>query len=144
MKIHAAKLSQAEILSGKKSDTLSLNGSVLTINGTDYDLDAATALPVIDEETGQTESPENQRVYLQNSETIVYLKIDDLHQFDFVNKNFALFFDTDLNGDISPEELAAYVEHYNLTEDERRANRKAIKDGFTAKEWKARIDALKA
>jgi hypothetical protein len=125
------------------NDILSVSGSILTINKAEYDVAKVKELPVIDEKTQMMESPENQRVYLESDgSTVIYLKIDFEHSFDFQNRNYELFFDKDLNGDISLEELTAFVTHYNLTEEERIANRRKIRAGYTEEEWKARMDKL--
>ena len=139
MKINAIK-SQTN-----KSDILELSGNILKINGKDYDLDN---LSTPAQATETTPEPDNTQFYIDNQCYIdlhgvkqlkIYVSQEDF--FDHVNNNFKLFFDTDLNGDIDDIEFNNWITHYNLPGNGKRANRKAIKDGFSSEEWKLRIEA---
>lgn len=119
------------------ADELNLAGNILTVNGTDYDLSTSQELP-------EGESCENQRVYLQGEETIIFLKIDVEKSFMFTKtkikgtnlygSNLMRFYDVNDDGDISIDELAIIIEHWNMNEEERHATHKAIRDEFL-KTW---------
>ena len=128
-----------------KSDILALSGNILKINGNDFDLNNLLS-PV--QPTEENPEPDNTQFYLDNPCYIDAQGVEHLKQyvsqedfFDYVNNNFQLFFDTDLNGDIDAIEFDNWIIHYNLPENGKRANRKVIKDGFSPEEWKLRIEA---
>lgn len=127
-----------------KSDTFTKSNNIVTINGTDYDLDNLNEkpIPVTDENGTVTNQSEidsfADRCYLENEVKYIKIEVDNQNFFDFVNNNYMLFFDTDLNGDISDTELDALVIHYNLDEVDRVKNRKAIIAGFGEEEWKTK------
>ena len=134
MKINAIK-SQTN-----KSDILALSGNILGINGKDYDLENLLS-PSTEEDADNTQFYLDNPCYLESGikQLKIYVSQEDF--FDYVNNNFKLFFDTDLNGDIDDIEFSNWITHYNLPENGKRANRKVIKDGFSPEEWKARIEA---
>lgn len=115
------------------ADELKLSENILTINGTDYDLSAP-------QELSESESPENQRVYLRGEETVIFLKIDTEKSFMFTKtkikgtneygSNLMRFYDVNDDGDISLSELAIIVEHWNMSEEDRREAHKVIRDEF--------------
>ena len=138
MKIQAIK-SQTN-----KSDILELSGNILKINGKPFDLNnlSTPAQP-----TEANPEPDNTQFFTGNpcyidAAGVKQLKIYVSNQdfFDYMNNNFKLFFDTDLNDDIDDTEFVKWVAHYNLSEDEKVVNRKAIKESFTAEEWKIRME----
>lgn len=103
----------------KIADEISLSGNNLIINGDNYDLDNVQELP-------ENESPENQRVYLSGEDTIIFLKIDVKRQFMFINGNDLKFYDVDCNGILDVNELKTIVDHWNMSEAERRTAHKLI------------------
>lgn len=117
----------------KIADELNLSGNILAINGTDYDLSAPQELP-------EGESSENQRVYLQGEETVIFLKIDVEKSFMFTKtkikgtneygSNLMRFYDINDDGDISLSELIVIVKHWNMGEDDRREAHRIIRDEF--------------
>jgi hypothetical protein len=117
----------------KTADLLSLSGSTLTINGTEYDLDNVQELP-------EGETHENQRVYKQGEDTIIFLHVDTELQFLAINHNLMRFFDIDENNLISMDELKIFVDHWNKPEAERKAERLAIMNEYlktgTKEDWK--------
>lgn len=127
----------------KTADTIELNGSILTINGKDYDLDNALPLAEIGKtESGEPilESPENQRIYKQGDDTIIFLNVDVELQFLSINYNLMRFFDIDSNNVIDLDELAIFVDHWSKTESDRREIRNDIMERFlktgTKEDWK--------
>lgn len=128
----------------KTGDELSLNGNEITIDGLTIPLDNPPVYPT-DENADIHAFMDANPVYVdQNGDVLIRLKVDNEHFFDFVNNNYLLFFDTDLNGDIDLSELEALVNHYNLSEEERRTNRANIKAGYSVEDWKARMESVKA
>ena len=140
MKIQAIKSQE------NKSDTLEFIGNVLKINGKDYDLEN---LPSPVQPTEETPEPDNTQFYLDNQcytdlQGIDQLKIYVSHEhfFLFVNNNYLLFHDKDLNGEIDMTELGELIDTYNLTEPARRAVHRAYRDSFTPQKWKKRMENL--
>jgi len=126
------------------SDKLSLSGNILTINGKDYDLDSLLTVPEATEDNQDAIIAfyaEN-KCYIDNAGiTQLKIAVDNAHFFLFINNNYLLFHDKDLNGEIDLTELEDLIRCYNQTEEERRAEHKAYRDSFTPEEWKARMEA---
>lgn len=117
----------------KMSDNIILSGSILKINGVDYNLDNVKPLP-------ENESCENQRVYLHFEDVIIFLKIDVELQFMFINNNLIRFYDINENDIIDINELKLIVDHWNMSEENRRKEHKTIMNDFlkthSKEEWK--------
>jgi hypothetical protein len=119
----------------KTADKISLSSSILTINGKDYDLENVKPL-------SENETCENQRVYLEGKDIIIFLKIDVELQFIFMSYNLMRFYDINENNLIDLSELKLIVIHWNLPEDEREAERLKIIDAYlliegnTKESWK--------
>ena len=128
----------------KTSDEISLSGSTLAINGTPYDTTNIQSLKKIGgtEEDPIYESPENQRVYLSGEEKIIFLKVDINRQFMFINGNDKRFYDKDCNNLIDLSELKVIVDHWNMSESDRKIEHLQIKEYFlkthTLEDWKAK------
>ncbi len=128
------------------ADTLELTGNILNISGTDYDLSNPQELP-------EDVTDENKRVYLDSEgNTCVSLKTDPpsspanpdckgrdfmftktWHKIDGKNvlvSNLMLFYDVNNDDDISIDEFKTIVDHWNMSEDDRRAAHKTIRDNF--------------
>lgn len=109
------------------ADTLSIDGSVLTINGVKYNLEniepeesVLEKSDLSDEEKYETfPDQENKRVMNRNGEISILLFYDKPRRFMFVNGNLLRFYDVDDSGDISIDELSRIVEYWNKTEKER-------------------------
>lgn len=121
------------------ADKISLSGSIMTINGTDYDLGNVKPLPEIGKDKNDNpvyESPEKQRVYLENPEDnksiIIFLKHGVALQFIFINYNLMRFYDINENNIIDLNELKLIVDHWNLPEDKRELERLKIMDAYLA------------
>lgn len=134
MKIQAIK-SQTN-----KSDTLEKNGNILKINGKDYDLDNLLS-PSTEEDADNTQFYIDNPCYVENGVDQLKIHVSQEHFFLFVNNNYLLFHDKDLNGEIDMQELAGLIDTYNLTENERRAVHKSYRDTFSPADWKLRIEA---
>ena len=135
MKINAIK-SQTN-----KSDKLELSGNILGINGKDFDLENLLS-PSTEEDADNTQFYIDNPCYI-DSQGVKHLKIyvSQEHFFLFVNNNYMLFYDKDLNGDIDMAELGALINAFNLPENIRRANHKKYRDSFTPEDWKKRMEA---
>lgn len=127
----------------KTADELGLNGSVLTINGEDYDLDNAAPLAEIGQDdygNPLLESCENQRVYKHGDDIIIFLHVDAKLQFLAINNNLMRFFDIDANNIITLDEMTIFVDHWNKPESDRVEIRNGIKEKFlesgTIEDWK--------
>lgn len=129
----------------KTADKISLSGSILTINGTDYDLNNVKPLPEIGKDKNDNpvyESPENQRVYLAGENITILLKIDVELQFMFMSYNLMRFYDINENNLIDLNELKLIVTHWNLPEEKRETERLKIMEtylaieGNTKESWK--------
>lgn len=135
MKIKAIKSQE------NKSDILELNGNIFKINGKDYDLDNLL-LPEVG--TDENPKPDNtqffidNQCYIENGITQLKIYVDNQHFFLFVNNNYLLFHDKDLNGEIDLTELADLITCYNLSEEDRRKEHLEYKATFTDEEWVAR------
>lgn len=127
-----------------KSDILELNGNIFKINVKDYDLDNLLSPS---QPTEENPEPDNSQFFTDNqcyidAQGIKQLKIyvNDQDFFDYMNNNFKLFFDIDLNGDIDKAEFEKWVIHYNLSEPEKEMNRGKIKESFSPEHWKTRME----
>lgn len=145
------------MLNKKHSDNLSLNGPILTINGKDYNLDTLLVIP----EKNQQEFLQENRCYIdEKGNKIIQLQVDFFLQFLFINNNYMLFYDKDLNEDLSMDELKEFVRIFNLPETDiedkdkesdthgqviqegRRTAHKKIIASYSPEEWKAREKAV--
>jgi len=128
----------------KIADEISLSGSNLTINSKVYDLSKPEPLKQIGETEEDLifESPENQRVYLSGEDIKIFLKIDVNRQFMFINGNDKRFYDKDCNNLIDLSELKVIVDHWNMTEPDRKIEHLQIKEDYlkthTMEDWKAK------
>jgi hypothetical protein len=119
----------------KTADKISLSSSTLTINGKDYDLENVKPL-------SENESCENQRVCSEGKDIIIFFKINVELQFMFMSYNLMRFYDINENNLIDLSELKLIIDHWNLPEDEREAERVKIMDvylavkGNTKESWK--------
>jgi len=130
MKIQAVKSQK------NKSDTLELNGNELTINNTIFDLTNLHQYPTEKNADIQT-FIETERCYKdQNGIDIIQLKVDQQHFFLFVNNNYLLFHDKDLNGELDLSELCCFVDCYNLSEEDRLKNHRKTIDKYEKKSGK--------
>lgn len=105
-----------------KKDDLKLDGNILSINGEDYDLQN---LPSYIDPIDEIEQ-EQPRLYQKNDDIYGLFYIDFDVQFMFINNNTMLFYDIDMDGDLSIDEVKVLVEHWNMSPEERREAHKAI------------------
>jgi len=132
MKIQAIK-SQTN-----KSDILELKGTELTINGTIYDLNNLQPYPT-EENADIPGFIETERCYTDaNGIDQINIKVSQEHSFLFVNSNYLLFHDKDLNGELDLNELKGLIDCYNLSEQDRRKEHLEYKATFSDKEWSTR------
>ena len=131
MKIQAIKSQE------NKSDILELNGNILKLNDKDYDLDNLSS-PSIEENVDNTQFFIDNQCYLENGIEHIKINVDQQHFFLFVNNNYLLFHDKDLNGEIDVSELSDLIRCYNLSEKNRVKEHKDYIKTFTDKEWIAR------
>lgn len=133
MKLHFQKSSAAE---------LSISKSILTQNGVKTDLDNVAVFE--QNEEGTLTQP---NIY-KDSDGMVHIlirvdndrffmamggKFKDLEGQEHPYHNYLLYHDADLNGDISLEELADFIRCYNLPEEGRRAEHRAVWEAFAGK-----------
>lgn len=126
---------QAILSQTNKSDILKLNGTVLKINGKDYDLYKLNS-PSTEDEADNTQFFIDNQCFV-DSDGIGHLKIyvDNKHFFLFINNNYLLFHDKDLNGDIDLNELRGLIDCYNLSEDDRKKEHLEYKVTFSPGKW---------
>ena len=123
-----------------KSDILELKGNELTINKLTVLLDDLPKYPV--EENADIQAFLDANQCYTDLQGVIQLKIyvSQEHFFLFVNNNYLLFHDTDLNGEIDIDELADLIRCYNLTEEKRKAEHKKYRDSFSTEDWKIRME----
>ena len=110
---------------GNVSDVLLLTGNILSINGKDYDLDALLP-PSVEEGADNTQFFIDNQCYIINGTKYIKIHVDNQDYFLFINNNYLLFFDVDMDGEIDIDELGNLIDHYNLNEEEKVGVRKDI------------------
>lgn len=125
---------QAILSQTNKSDILKLNGNILEINGKDYDLDNLES-PSIEEDADNTQFFIDNQCYKDLSGEHIKIYVDNKHFFLFINDNYLLFHDKDLNGEIDLSELADLINCYNLSEENRKIEHLEYKNSFSPKDW---------
>lgn len=109
-------------------DTLSISDSILTQNGTEWDLDNLSVF------TQNEENPTTPPKWYKNSDGMIHgtisvgsaflisgNKFKDADGKEQICHNHILYFDKDLNGDISVEELTTFINFINDPEEDQRA-----------------------
>lgn len=133
MKIQAIKSQE------NKSDILQLNGTELNINGTIFPIDNLPEYPT-DENADTQAFFEANQCYSQNGTDHIKIYVDQQHFFLFVNNNYLLFHDKDLNGEIDIDELKGLIDCMNLSEEDRRKEHGEYRSTFSAEDWKTRME----
>lgn len=123
------------------ADTLSISKSILTQNGIKTDLDKVA---VFDGEGTQPDiykdsdgmihiliHVDNDRFFMAMGGKFKVKEDDEMVEYTY--HNYLLYHDADLNGDISLEELTDFIRCYNLPEEERRAEHRAVWEDFAGK-----------
>lgn len=134
MKIQGIKLRE------NKSDILELNGNILKINGKNYNLDNLLS-PSVEEDADNTQFFIDNQCYIENGAKHIKIYVDQQHFFLFVNNNYLLFHDKDLNDEIDLSELGGLINCYNLSEKDRVKEHLDFKKTFSDEEWIARRKA---
>ena len=91
--------------------------------------------PSIEEDADNSQFFIDNQCYVENGIKHIKIYVDNQHFFLFVNNNYLLFHDKDLNGDIDLTELAGLIDCYNLPEEDRRKEHLDFKKTFTDVEW---------
>lgn len=107
------------------ADTITKSGSILTINGIDYDLNNLSPKqePILDDEGRATNQKEIDAMRVWQDESgnkNMVIMPDTEKQFMFINGNLLRFYDLDNRGEIDEgEELDRLVDAWNMTPEER-------------------------
>lgn len=120
----------------KNPDNFSISGNILTINGTDYDLENPQAFPEIgkDEQDNPIfESCENQRVYIDGDICYVRLIVDFYQFFLFKDKNNLIMHDRDSDGELDLLEYFNFLGCLLLPDTERREDHRQVITEFCLK-----------
>jgi len=119
------------------SDELSINGNVLKVNGKDFDTENLLS-PSTEENADNTQFFIDNPCYIENDIKHLKIYVDSKHWFLFINNNYLLFHDKDLNGEIDLDELKGLIDCYNLPEADRVKEHKDYIKTFTVDDWIAR------
>jgi hypothetical protein len=101
------------------SDVLEINGNDLTVNGLIMPLDNLPKYPTEENADIQVFLEANPAYTDQNGEDILQLKVAMNRNFLFMNNNYLIFHDKNMNGEFDQAELEDFVNCYNLENDDR-------------------------